>query len=127
MDVTFTCTLPWFYLVEAQSVDDKCGVDLSKPDCPVVATSHSKSKEILPSNTEVHGSDHDYSCYKATPSLSARFHIGEDPTESLFSSGKDGLGKIFVSVHDAIFQKSNCFNHNAASLHIARCNIFVVS
>ena len=120
MEVTSLCDLPWFHLVETHSVDDKCGVDVSKPDCPVVATSHSKTKAILPANTEVHGSVHDYSCYKATPSLSARLHIEEKPTESLFSGGKEGLGKIFVSVHDAIFEKSNCFNHNAVSLHITR-------
>ena len=121
MEPECTLNLPWYFGIEVHSGDDKCGIPVARPGLPVVATAHSTTRAILPAGTIVTAADHDYGApFKITPSATGILNIGLDPSESLLSGGEDGRGQIFVSFHDAIFDKSNCLNHMASSLFILR-------
>ena len=76
---------------------------------------------VVPANTEIHAADHDYTgTGKIVPSVIVDFNIGQDPSESLLSGGKDGNGMIYVSVHDGVFQKSNNYRHVASAIRVVR-------
>ncbi len=60
MDVESLFDSEWYFAVELHIGDDKCGVPVSTPDCPVLATTYNKTREILPANTEIIAGDHDY-------------------------------------------------------------------
>ena len=72
-------------------------------------------------DVDVVAADHDWSCFKVTPSVTVTMNIGEDPVEFLLSCEVDGRGRIYASLHDAIFKKSIIFHHVAQILRILRC------
>ena len=120
MDVDSPISLSWDYYVEWLGLDDKCGIPVALPDCPVAATAHSTVQAILPEDSECIAADHDYSKFKITPSVSLSMNIGEEPGDSLFSGGVDGNGTIYASLHDATFEKSDNYRHLTSALDILR-------
>jgi len=91
----------------------------------VVAAAHIMIRTILPDGTEVSAAEHDYhACIEISPSATVVLSIVEEPSESLLSGSPDRHRGVFISLHCALFAKSNCFNHMAVSLFILRSEKF---
>eukprot|EP00957_Ditylum_brightwellii_P166263 12657420-Ditylum_brightwellii.AAC.1 len=60
----------------------------------MAATAHNKAKAIVADGVEVIAADHDWPFFTIVTSLTNRFNIGEDPSDSLFSGGSDGTRRI---------------------------------
>ena len=99
--------------------DDKTGIPVGRT-LPIASTSRQRARGIVPEGTNVVAADHDFSCEKLTPSVTLRMNLTETPGESLFSGGKDGNGKIYVSLHDATMDHSTGFKHVANLYRIMR-------
>ena len=50
------------------------------------------------------------------PSVTLRMNRSANPGESLYGGGEDGNGRVYVSMHDAILDKSDGYKH-AANLY----------
>ena len=62
--------------------------------------------------------DHDVSIFTLTPSVVLRINIGWDPGNFLFRGGAEGNGQISVTLHDAIFEKSDCYHDVAMTIGV---------
>ena len=60
VDVDSSLTLSWEHYVEANGLDDKARVRLSRANFPVAATTYNKTKPITSGDAEVHTGDHSY-------------------------------------------------------------------
>eukprot|EP00957_Ditylum_brightwellii_P085149 6474855-Ditylum_brightwellii.AAC.1 len=94
MDLQSPINRLWRYYIISKGLDNKAGIRASHLECPVAATAHNKTKAIAADGVEVIAADHNWSCFTIITSLTNRFSIGEDPSDSLFSGGPDETGQI---------------------------------
>ena len=64
-------------------------------------------RAVIPRDMGVVALDHDVSIFKCTPSVILSMNIGEEPGDSLFGGEEEENGKVYVALHDTIFDKSN--------------------
>ena len=107
--------LPWDEAIYAIGMDDKTGISIAQ-DTPTSATAHESGQVLVREGDTNQAADHNWGCDKLTPSVRLQMNIGKDPAESLFSGGPQGNGKISVALHDAVFESSDFFTHNASAL-----------
>ena len=82
-----------------------------------MVTTYNWVRAVVPENTEVRASDHDYSgTGKIVPSETVDFKTGRNPSESLLSGGVDRNRMIYVAVHDGVFQKYDNYRHVASGI-----------
>ena len=57
--------------------------------------------------------DHDFHYANLVVSVLLQGNIPDSMAGSFFSGGEEGFGQIFVTLHDAIFDHSEVFDHTA--------------
>ena len=82
---------------------------------PLAAVGKLSDRRIVVQDKIVVAADHDWHAEKMVTSVTNRMHITETYGESLYSDGPNGLGRIFVLVHNATTGPSDGIKHIANS------------
>lgn len=94
-------------------VDDKAVVPIGEPTTPI-STGVRPHKTLVPLNTVLAATDHDFHVAGAIPSVLFHVNIPSDPRDSFHR------GKIHVTVKDKVFQPSSPMRHAAENSKILR-------
>ena len=85
---------------------------------PLAVVGNQYSRVIFGQDQIVVTADHDWHADKMVTSVTNRMHITETYGESLYSDGPNGLGRIFVLVHNATTDPSTGIKHIANSYEV---------
>ena len=90
--------------------DDKTKIPIGRK-LPTAATSKQSVKAIVSTDTSASAADHDFTSEALIPSVTLRMNLSVNPTDSLFSGGKDGISRVYVLLHDATLDPSTGIKH----------------
>ena len=90
--------------------DDNTGVQVGR-NFPIYEIIWQANRFLVLTSESVECGDHEFSSEKLKPSATLRMNLIETPGESLFSGIKDVNGWVYMSVHDAMMDRSTGLNH----------------
>ena len=102
--------------------DDKAKAPVGR-NVAVCATRSQSLRAIVKDGDIPSAADHDWHSENIIPSVTLRMNISNNAGNSLYSGGKDGSGCIYVSLHDATFDPSNCLKHSANLFRVLRSSL----
>ena len=78
---------------------------------PITYLTNKSPREIFVQDQRVIDAYHDWNYEKVIPSVALHMNITETAGEYLYSGGPNGLGSIFVSVHNKTTDRSTGIKH----------------
>ena len=95
-------------------MDDKAIVPVGEPHVPISTGVRAHNKVLVPVDTRLSCTDHDYHIAGIVPSVTLVTNIPENHDDSFFN------GRVFVSCKDKVFETSHPFRHSAELIRSLR-------